>query len=315
MDPSTIGVLQVKTRMFYTTGQHDIIEMEWDKPEPKNNEVEVKNIFTGVCRSDIDMYKGDFTLPSIYMQGHEGLGVITKVGKQLKHLYFEGDIVATRGEPSFADYYNAEKNTFVVIPEADPKYIVEPVACALNIFNTAWGNMIEDSQILIFGTGFLSQVLYKTIRYHHINNPITVVGNANLNFWMEQDCTVYNNFHQIYGFGYDVIFDLSDKPEYMTDNLEHINPEAMLILAAEKHPEMILPMSDLLWKAVSILFPSPRNGAFIHAMETSVDMIETGVIDTSTMWTKAYDRDTGVKQAFEDGLNRPEGYQRGYIQW
>jgi len=301
--------------MFFTTGLHDIIEMEWDKPEPEDNEVEVKNIFTGVCRSDIDMYKGDFTLPSIYMQGHEGLGVITKVGKRLRKLYFEGDLVATRGEPSFSDYYNAVEDTFVNIPEADPKYIIEPVACALNVFNSGWGSMIENSNILILGTGFLAQVLYKTIRYHNIDYPVSVVGNANLDFWAEQDCTVYNNFDQIYGFGYDVIFDLSDKPEYMTGNLEHINSEATIILAAEKHPEMILPMSVLLWNAVSILFPSPRNATFIHAMATAVDMIEDNVIDTSTMWTKAYDRDTGVKQAFEDGLNRPEGYQRGYIQW
>ncbi len=50
-------------------------------------------------------------------------------------------------------------------------------------------------------------------------------------------------------------------------------------------------------------------------METSVDMISSGVIDTSTMWTKEYDRETEVKQAFEDGLNRVEGYQRGYIRW
>ena len=92
--------------------KQDICEMEWDKPDPKRNEIEVKNIMTGVCRSDIDMYTGDFTLPSRLMQGHEGLGVVTKVGKDLRRIK-EGDVVATRGEPSFADYYNAEEDTFV----------------------------------------------------------------------------------------------------------------------------------------------------------------------------------------------------------
>ena len=300
-----------KTRMFYTTGRNDICEMSWDKPVPKDNEVEVKNILTGVCRSDIDMYKGDFSLPSRFMQGHEGLGVITKVGKRLKKLYFEGDIVATRGEPSFADYYNAENGTFVNVPEADPKYIIEPVACALNIFNSAWGCMSKQSNILILGTGFLAQVIYAAIQYHKLDNEVTIVGKANKSYW--QDKNIYNDFGELKD-TFDVIIDLSDKPEYMADT-GHIAEEALIILAAEKHPAMVLPMSDLLWKAVTIDFPSPRNRTFFHAMETSVDMIEAGVIDTSTMWTKEYDRETEVKQAFEDGLNRIEGYQRGYIRW
>lgn len=304
----------MKTRMFYTTGRQDICEMEWDKPEPKDNEIEVKNIFTGVCRSDIDMYTGDFTLPSRLMQGHEGLGVVTKVGKKFLTVDV-GDIVATRGEPAFADYYNAEADTFVIVPEASPKYIVEPVACALNIFNAAWANITKESEILILGTGFLAQIVYEAIQYHKLKNNVTIIGNANKDYW--QGKGIYGNFDALrhYGRKFDLIIDLSDKPEYMSGDLTHINPEATIILAAEKHPEMILPMSELLWKATTIVFPSPRNEMFVHAMLTAVHMIEEGVIDTSSMWTQGYDRNTEVKDAFEDGLNRKEGYQRGYIKW
>ena len=304
----------MKTRMFYTTGRHDICEMEWDKPEPKDYEIEVKNILTGVCRSDIDMYKGDFTLPSRLMQGHEGLGQVTKVGKKVKFIE-EGMFVATRGEPSFADYYNAEEGTFVEVPEASPKYILEPVACAFNVFNAAWGSIRKESEILILGTGFLAQMVYEAIQYHQLGNTVTIIGNANRNYW--QGKGIYGDFDALRHFGYsfDVIIDLSDKPEYLTGNTDHILPEATIILAAEKHPELVLPMGDLLWKAVTIIFPSPRNRAFLGAMAMASDMIEDEVIDPSSMWTKAYDRDTEVKQAFEDGLNRPEGYQRGYIRW
>ena len=313
MDTRTVGDVLMKTRMFYTTGRQDICEMEWDKPEPKDNEIEVKNIFTGVCRSDIDMYTGDFTLPSRFMQGHEGLGEVTKVGKDII-LIKEGDIVATRGEPSFADYYNAELGTFVVVPEASPKYILEPVACALNIFNSAWGCITKDGEILILGTGFLAQVVYEAIVWHKLKNPITIIGNANTAYW--QGKGIYGNFDALrqYKHTFDVIIDLSEKPEYLTQT-GHIKEEAFIILAAEKHPELILPMSELLWKAVTITFPSPRNRAFIHAMENAAIMIEEGIIDTSSMWTQGYDRNTEVKDAFEDGLNRKEGYSRGYIRW
>ena len=48
----------MKTRMFYTTGNQDIVETTWDKPEPNDDQIEVKSVYTGVCRSDIDMYVG-----------------------------------------------------------------------------------------------------------------------------------------------------------------------------------------------------------------------------------------------------------------
>jgi D-arabinose 1-dehydrogenase-like Zn-dependent alcohol dehydrogenase len=252
------------------------------------------------------------------MQGHEGLGVVTKVGKDYNKFKTikEGDLVATRGEPSFADYYNAGADTFVKIPDESPKYIVEPVACGLNVFNAAWGSVSKDSEILILGTGFLAQVVHKATQHHGLKNKITVVGNANPEYWSKAGVNLFGDFDALrhHGFSFDVIIDLSEKPEYLATT-DHIDPQATIILAAEKHPELVLPMSGLLWKATTILFPSPRNEMFVHAMMTAVVMIEEGIIDTSSMWTQAYDRNTEVKAAFEDGLNRPEGYQRGYIQW
>lgn len=307
------------TRMFYTTGKRDILEQEWDKPEPANNEIEVQSIYTGVCRSDIEMYKGDFTLPSVFMQGHEGLGRVTKVGKNIdqEQPVKVGDIVATRGEPAFSDYYNAEDGTFVVVPEKSPKYIIEPVACALNIFNAAWGSIDRNSRVLILGSGFLAQVVYKAFQYYGIRCPITLIGKANIEQWQKLGAGIYGDFDALrqYKYQFDVIIDLSEKPEYWSGSLDHVANEATVIMAAEKHPAMILPMDKLLWRAVTMLFPSPRNNAFYGAMLTSVSMIEEGIIDTESMWTKAYDRETSVRDAFEEGLNRPKGYQRGYIEW
>jgi len=309
----------MKTRLFYTTGKEDILEMNWDKPEPTANQIEVKNILTGVCRSDIDMYRGDFHLPSRLMQGHEGLGQVTKVGKEcIGWNVKEGDFVATRGEPSFADYYNAEAETFVVVPDADPKYIIEPVACAINLFESVRFAIEWNDDILILGTGFLARVLYETIRHAELNeNNIVVVGNANKAYWRKQDVELYASLEQVHKNkgAYNYIFDLSDKPEYMTGSLDHIADCATIILAAEKHPAFVLPMGPLLWKSAQILMPSPRSELFIDAMEEAVCNIADGIIDPSSMWTRGYDRETEVKAAFEDGLNRTEGYQRGYIRW
>lgn len=297
-------------RLFYTTGNRDIIEEVWDKPEPKSNEIEVKSILTGVCRSDIDMYTGAFQMLPKTIQGHESVGVVTKVGKDVDTYIHEGDFVATRGEPAFADYYNCPDGMFALIPEAAPKYIVEPVACGLNVAMQLPVRTTHD--ILILGSGFLATVVYNSLTRFN-ENHIIVVGNANREFWNSCENVTVKSVAEIRNTKFKYVIDLSDKPEYLDLNI--YDECATIVLAAEKHPAVKTTFSQFLWNAVDVKFPSPRNPNFHYAMERAVGLIETGNLSVDGLWTKEYDRDTEVKLAFEEGLNRPAGYSRGYIRW
>jgi hypothetical protein len=44
-------------------------------------------------------------------------------------------------------------------------------------------------------------------------------------------------------------------------------------------------------------------------------MIENGLLDVDKFWTKCYNRNTEWQEAFADGVDRPNGYSRGYIKW
>lgn len=48
--------------------------------EPQENEVLVKIVATGVCHSDLHFMKGDMPQPTPFVPGHEGAGVVEKVG-------------------------------------------------------------------------------------------------------------------------------------------------------------------------------------------------------------------------------------------
>lgn len=87
------------------------------------------------------------------------------------------------------------------------------------------------------------------------------------------------------------------------------------MLAAEKHPYAKTTFAQFLWNAVNLKFPSPRNAGFYEAMVTARDLISDSVLETESLWTKSYNRDTEVELAFSEGLARPAGYSRGYIQW
>ena len=296
------------TRCLQTTGQGYFEEVEYIKPEPSEYEIEVKALMTGVCRSDIDMMQGNFGPLPLHMQGHEGLGVVTKVGKNIGMTQV-GDIVATRGEPAYADYYNVRANEYVTVPEASPKYILEPVACGVNLIDQAKQEIDKrqgvNSKMLILGSGFLAWVAYHTMRLNGFIYQVDVLGANNLDLWGDKLLLGTSD-------SYDVVIDLSGKYALGADI--NLNNNALIIDGVGKAVSKQEAQAQL-WKAVTTIKPSPRNAQFIECMYFAKHWIENGYLEVDSFWTRCYNRNTEWQQAFADGMDRPNGYSRGYIKW
>jgi threonine dehydrogenase-like Zn-dependent dehydrogenase len=294
------------TRCLQTTGQGYFEEVEYDKPEPTSDQIEVRAIMTGVCRSDIDMMMGDFGPLPLHMQGHEGLGQVTKVGALITGIKV-GDYVATRGEPAYADFYNVRKNEYVWVPEADPRYIVEPVACGINVVEQAWQQIKERSsgKIIILGSGFLAWVAFHRLLSYQSNMNIDVLGSSNLELWGDRLLLGTSE-------SYDVVIDLSGKYELGADI--NLNNNALIIDGVGKAVSREESQAQL-WKACTTVRPSPRTNGFHQCMKDAVWMIENGYLEVDSFWTQCYNRNTEWQQAFADGVDRPNGYSRGYIKW
>ena len=293
-------------RCLQTTGQGYFEEVEYDKPEPGATEIEVRAIMTGVCRSDIDMMNGDFGPLPLSMQGHEGLGIVTKIGINQIDVKI-GDIVATRGEPAYADYYNVKNKEYVKVPEANPKYILEPVACGVNLIYQKLELLQQKKspRVLILGSGFLAWVAYNTITSQPIlARDITVVGNSNKDLWGDKLVQTYDG-------EFDIVIDLSSGTDVFDRPI--VRNEAIVIFGAQK--KVTTDFSNLLWKACTMVFPSPRTDKFYLAMQVAESMITNGQLNVDKFWTQAYNRNIGWQQAFADGMDRPNGYSRGYIVW
>lgn len=303
----------MRTRVLATTGtgkfEETLFEFTGD-----DDSIVVQNVMTGVCTSDIAMMTGDFGPLPLHMQGHEGLGKVISIGKNVYTTVAVGDYVATRGEPAYADYYPVRDGEFVVVPAAHPKYILEPVACGINVI---LGDLIElegrftasdNPKLLILGSGFLAYVAYKTIKLHQVDVDIDVVGSSNRDIWKDEGVELKSKPST----GYEVVVVLKD-----SDALEEpsiINTNGLVIDAvgravSKKESE------NLLWKAVTTVRPSPRKALFLECMQLAEKWITDGELNVEKFWTKSYNRDTEWQQAFADGLNRPAGYSRGYIVW
>ena len=289
-------------RILQTTGNGSFTETEFHVNPLTEDEICVRSVMTGVCRSDIDMMVGDFGPLPLHMQGHEGLGQVIGIGANIKDVNF-GDFVATRGEPAYADIYNVRSKEYVLVPEAHPRYIIEPVACAINAVDVA--DCSEQDKILIIGSGFLAWVAYHTLtKFKHYKN-VDVLGSSNIDLCGNRLLLGTTE-------SYDVVIDLSGKYSLGIDI--NLNNNALIVDAVGKAVGREEAQAQL-WKACTTVRPSPRNPNFHQCMKDAVWMIENGYLEVDSFWTKCYNRNTEWQQAFADGMDRPSGYSRGYIKW
>lgn len=91
----------MKTRaaaLFEAPGRWNVVEMDLD--EPKQEEVLVRMVASGLCHSDEHAAKGDMPVLAFpYVGGHEGAGVVEAVGPGVTSVK-PGDHVVTRFIPS-----------------------------------------------------------------------------------------------------------------------------------------------------------------------------------------------------------------------
>jgi hypothetical protein len=300
----------MKVKCLQTKGQGYFEEVDYEIQPWNQDNIYVRAVMTGVCRSDIDMMMGEFGPLPLHMQGHEGIGQVMNVGLGCTDVEV-GDYVATRGEPAYADQYTVRKGEYVKIPEAHPRYILEPVACGINLIEQAKTYLQdrqgthEDNRMLIIGSGFLAWVAYHTMRLNGYIFHVDVLGHSNKELWGDKlwSSTIEN---------YDVVVDLSGNYELGTQI--NLNNNAVIVDGVGKAVSKQEAQAQL-WKAVTTVKPSPRNPKFIDCMHMAKYWIENGYLEVDSFWTRSYNRTTEWQQAFADGVNRPSGYSRGYIKW
>jgi len=311
----------MRTRRFFTTGNFDINEEYFHKPEPKDNEIEVQTKIVGICNSDIQMFSGSFGFPvPKEIQGHEGLGVVSKVGKRVCGVK-EGDIVATNADNCFADFYNAPRGSFVIVDKLDPIYILEPIACAYNILYyldihlTAFGKL--PGKILILGSGFLAKVIAEHLKEYE---PL-VVGSATPEYWSQKGI---EQIPYLYSEGppqkYDIVIDLKGRRMFFDTLIDNdmLNAGCIYIAASQFDEPIRTDLSYLLWKSVLMSCPSPRGLVdFYSCMHKAKEFVKEKEELVRDIWfPEGYDRNEpeSLYRAFNDGFDGSR-QKRGYLVW
>lgn len=318
--------MKVKTLHSFSKG--DISETDWDMPEMREDQIMIETKLCGICRSDIMSFSRQENMPYVNdngpgivgRYGHEGLGKVIKVGKLLKDVVKEGQIVSTWSDPAYADCYYANEKEFTIVPEISHKYILQPVACAINIISKtlsfSYKMYYDDTpEILLLGTGFMSIIIGQYAAHYGIK--LTVVGSSNKNEWDKLGLPLHSiDEIRKEKKKYKVVIDLTSKAEnFHIITKEFLEMEGLFCYASTPSSPVTTNFFENCWNCNTIIMPSPRNKDFKEMMDFTCRLIQEGILTTDFIWSKGYNRRdmNEVKQAFDDGLHRNSTYIRGYL--
>ena len=130
-----VNGVYVKDYMKLDVMQHEIPN------EPGPNEVLVKTMACGVCCWDSWLYRGvNAPGPYPYVIGHEGAGIVEKVGSEVDNLK-PGDKVfaAYGGNDMMSEYFINRKDGVVKLSDEVKDWasvIYEPACCVFNVVNS-----------------------------------------------------------------------------------------------------------------------------------------------------------------------------------
>jgi threonine dehydrogenase-like Zn-dependent dehydrogenase len=131
---------------------------EIDIPEPEYNEVQIRIKACGVCAWDSYLYQGQSSFrPLPYTFGHEGVGIITKVGAGVRD-FAAGDKVFTASAVNdmMMQYCNQPIDCIVKIPEEATDYhrwVAEPTVCVVNLLYKT--GICPGDRVALIGAGYM----------------------------------------------------------------------------------------------------------------------------------------------------------------
>jgi len=297
-------------KILHSFGKKNIDSWYYEERNAYSNEIKIQTKYCGICNSDIAVYGGFETPMFLGKFGHEGLGVVVSVGKEIKNVK-EGDFVSTISDPAYSEFYFAKENEFVKVPELNQKYIIQPVACALNILQKTLNYNKNNKDILLVGSGFMSLIIAEYCT-KILKIKIDICGSSNKKNWGKLNLKL-NNIEDIEENSYDYVIDLSSKAENFKKITNICKNEGIINYASTPKENIVTNFFENCWKCHTILMPSPRNSDFIKSMELSVELIKNNILNTEELWSKGFKMFSEYKEGFEAGLNRDFNYIRGYF--
>lgn len=287
-------------------GKCGIIELP-DIKEVGPNEVLVRGRMCGFCKSDVATILGHNNVPP-EMFGHEGVGEVVEVGENVTE--FEvGDIVASWWHPAYADYYKGTPDKFAKVKDIHPQYIAQPLGTMVNVAWHILDYYEKGKKVMVRGTGANAMLLAMALKAEGADmNDFVFVGNHNGEFF--EDIANFSKPDKLEGL-FDIVVDVSGRKVYNWI-IKYVKDRGVVVAGANPEGGEFIDLFPYSWKAVTMVFPSPRSERFVDAFRRAAEMLNKKEVDNTVVFEKGYPREE-CQKAFEDSVNHK--VIKAYLYW
>lgn len=161
------------TIRYLDDGRIELVEVKVS--DPGDDEIQVQGGACGICSWDINTAKLGSRMKPMAPPGHEGVGHVVKVGKNVTG-FQEGDRVAGGG---FATLRNLAAQRVYKIPEsplADEYWVVEPVSCAVTGLDHC--RLKPGDRVAVVGCGFMGLLIIQGLLHSPLDQLTVLDINA-----------------------------------------------------------------------------------------------------------------------------------------
>jgi D-arabinitol dehydrogenase (NADP+) len=282
-------LITIQSLQITTPGKLEIIEHQ--KYIPKDNEVLIKVMASGICGTDIHILQGEYMGQYPVIPGHEFAGIVEAVGVNVKRIKLNDKVAVEpniacdncwfclNNKQNFCENWAATGVTlpggmaqYVVVPEKavfnigqldfEEGAFVEPLSCVLHGIQKL--NISLANKILLLGAGPIGILLLQSLKLQGAGH-ITVVEvdktRAVCAYEFGAD-TVFNSLQNLQSDYYDIVIDATGVLKVMNQTLNWAKKGGKILLFGVPPKQNIeLNAFDMFLKGITILtsFTSVRN--------------------------------------------------------
>jgi len=277
-------------------------------PEVGNGEIRIKVKASGICGTDIHIYRGEYLGSYPIIPGHEFAGVVDAIGEGVTrfalsdHVSVEPNISCNNcsacfnGHPNFCENWQGVGVTrsggfaeYVVVPESaafsigsldfDQGSFMEPLSCVLHGVQKAQVHLAD--KILIMGAGPIGILLLKTVLTQGASEVTQLdINKGRLQLAKKSGAKhIETDIKKLHDESYDLVIDATGVPFLLEKSIDLARKGGTLLWFAvpKKEATVTLSLFKIFEKGLHIVssYTSVRNSI------QAVRMLESGKIDVS----------------------------------
>ena len=312
--------MKSKRVIFPAVGRAEIEEFVLGDPTP--GEVQIKTAANGICMFDVSVFRG--AEPLSYFAdgraGHEGIGQVVKVGREVAHLR-EGDWIHSQSWATYENLPAAKRRRFSRPPRQPEMRLTEPASCVVGALHSY--ALVPGDRVLLLGAGYMGLLNAQLLASSPIGELVVAdvkASNLALARQLGATETILMNedgaarLRALEAEPFDLVIEAAGVPSTLASATRLTRNGGRLAIFAWHHQPQSVDLGAWHMRGLKVLncAPSISTDYNFDSFERAQRLFERGTLDMSPLITHRHPFEA-AQAAMELACERSNGYIKGVL--